>query len=172
MVARCRWPCRARFTLVTATARRLGEQLGLTIADAARPRAELAERASKIDLGPIEGHYAAMNAALTTGFAALEAEAERIGDGGFGKHAKKSSEVIHGALERLLDRSRRMAIESDQTTAERLTRFKALLFPNDAPQERVLGFAPFAAQVGARALVDAIVANTTPFDGALREVSL
>lgn len=163
---------RARFTLVTATARRLAEQLGLTTADASRPRAELAERASKIDLGPIEGHYAAMNAALTAGFADLEREAERSGDGGFGKHAKKAAEVINGALDRLLDRSRRMAIESDQTTAERLTRFKSLLFPNEAPQERVLGFAPFAAQVGTRALVDALVANTTPFDGALREVSI
>ncbi len=163
---------RARFTLVTATARRLGEQLGLSIADASRPRAELAQRASKIDLGPIEARYATMNAALEEGFAALEREAELAGDSGFGKHAKKSWETIHGALERLLDRSRRLAIESDQTTTDRLARFKALLFPNDAPQERVLGFAPFAAQVGARALVDAIVANTASFDGTLREVTL
>ncbi len=165
---------RARFTLVTATARRLAEQLGLGLADASLPKAELAQRLAQRqgDFAPIEAQHRSLDEALSGGLAALEIEAEKRGDGGFGKHAKKTAEVVRAALERLLERSRRLALEADATTSERLTRFLALLAPHDAPQERVLGFASFAAQVGPKTLVDSIVASVTPFDGTPKVIDL
>lgn len=165
---------RARFTLVTATARRLGEQLGLAVHEAGLPRAELAQRLAHAqdDFGAIEAHHRNMAAAIEEGLAALGGEADKRGDTGFGKHAKKASEVITATLDRLLDRSRRLALEADATTSERLTRFVALLAPNEAPQERVLSFLSFAAQVGAEALVDRIVASVVPFEGTAKVVEL
>jgi len=165
---------RARFTLVTATARRLSEQLGLAVADASLPRAALAQRLSH-EHGHFEStelHYRTLDEAVTAGLAALQREADERRDAGFGKHAKKTAELVHGALARLLDRSRRLALEADATTSERLTRFVALLAPHGAPQERVLGFAGFAAQVGIESLVDRIVASVTPFDGTPKVIDL
>lgn len=165
---------RARFTLVTATARRLAEQLGLSIDDAARPKAELATRlaAGQQTLARIEAAHGDMLASLSRGVGALSADAAQHGDHGFDKHAKKAHEQIAHTLERLAERARRAVLESDATTSERLARFQALLAPNGEPQERVLGFAAFAAQVGAGALVDRVVAHSTPFDAAHRTIDL
>lgn len=164
---------RARFQLVTATARRLAEQLGLGVGDAARPPAELAARLTgQEELARVEAHHRAMREALTHGLAALTAEAERRGDQTFDKHARKAQEQIVQALDRLVDRSRRAVIEGDAVVAERLARFQALLAPRGEPQERVLGFAAFAAQVGAGALIDRIVDSAHPFDGSLRTIDL
>jgi len=165
---------RARLTLVTATARRLGEQLGLGVHEAGLPKAELAQKMAReqADFAPIEAHHRDLTAALEAGLSALGKEADTRGDSGFGKHAKKAHEVVSATLDRLLDRSRRLALESDATTSERLTRFVSLLAPNEAPQERVLAFVSFAAQVGAKALVDTIVASITPFDGTPKVIDL
>lgn len=165
---------RARFTLVSATARRLAEQLGLSIDDAARPKAELAARLAegRQTLARIEAAHDDMLASLSRGVGALSAEAEQHGDHGFGKHARKAQEQIAHTLERLAERARRAVLDADATTSERLARFQALLAPHGEPQERVLGFATFAAQVGAGPLIDRIVAHSTPFDGAHRIIDL
>lgn len=161
---------RARFQLVGATARRLAEQLGLALDDAALPAAELAARLAGTPAD--DATYDALRATLDQGLAALARDAAARGDATFDKHAKKTAELIAGALDKLRDRGRRHALLADQLTADRLARFVAWLAPRGAPQERVLAFPPFAAQVGPRALVRRIVDATVPFDATLRRIDL
>jgi uncharacterized protein YllA (UPF0747 family) len=165
---------RARFELVTATARRLSEQLGLSLEDARRPRDELLallvrgqDALERIDAADRE-----VRAAVELGVAALHEEALAHGDKTFGKHADKTRGQIAHALDRLHDRARRTVLAADGLAAERLDRFIAWLAPDGAPQERVLNFAAFAAADGAEALVDHLVRNVRPFDAATYTVDL
>ena len=161
---------RARFQLVGATARRLAEQLGLAVDDAHLPRPELEARLARNALP--EAIHDALRATLDHGLAELARDAAARGDHGFDKHAKKTAEVVHGALDKLRERARRHALEADQLTAERLARFLAWLTPRGEPQERVLAFPPFASQVGPRALVQRLIDAAVPFDGTLRRIDL
>jgi len=166
---------RARFRLVPPAARRLAEQLGLGVADAQRPLDDLARAADRIadptadPLAPIAADF---DLALADALARLGDLAEHAHDHGFTRVAHKSAEHVRHTFTRLVERVRHARHEADHVTRERLLRFRGLLAPRGEPQERALGFMPFAAQVGPRALVDRLVAAVVPFDGALREVDL
>lgn len=163
---------RARFDVTTPAARRLGEELGLALEDAARPRDELLARVcdARDGLDQVARAQATLQRALDEGIAALAAAT--ASDKGFAKHAHKTGEQLTATIDKLAERARRAIVERDTLTSARVDRFQALLAPRGAPQERVLGFAALAAQVGPRALVDAAVASAIPFDGTKKVIAL
>ena len=79
----------------------------------------------------------------------------------------------HTTFERPRTFERRFAFEQmtkDETLRTRVEKVRAWLRSNGEPQERVLSFVPFAAQVGVRPLIDAITAAIDPEKPQLKDV--
>lgn len=161
---------RARFTLVTPQAQRLCEQLGLLPGDAALARDELLARVvlqspeglrSPEGLpGPSELESTLLGQAHAT-LEAFGAQAREL-DPGLAKAAARLDVALAEQVARLIARYRRVLAERDEVSGRRVERFRALLAPDGAPQERVYGFASFAAGCGTRALVRRIMDNAAP----------
>jgi len=162
---------RARFRLLGPAVRRLVEHLGLTPDDAGRPRQELlAELGGRADAAlDVDRLEAQLRADVEAAAAAVVRAGAPLAPS-LPKAATKDAELALHALGRLFDRYRRAVARADEVTSERLTRFQGLLAPNGAPQERVYGFASFAAQVGPRRLVEALFAAARPFSPDLLDV--
>ncbi len=164
---------RARFRLITAAARRCAEHLGVSLdvpldADAVLAAATPAEPPALIDA------FAAMRAATDALRRPVDAAVSALAreDAGLPKAATRAFSDIEGALQKLGDRLARARLQADGVKAQRARRLLALLQPDGSPQERVLGFATFAAEVGPRALAAQILAAVRPFDGALHDLEL
>ena len=67
---------------------------------------------------------------------------------------------------------RRTLARRDEVTSARLERFRGLLAPGGAQQERVLCFASFAARVGLRGLVERIVEAYEPWSATQGVINL
>ncbi len=160
---------RARFLLVDAASQKLLGRLGLAPRDLEAPRADLETR-----LGVACGDRPdpdALYASLTEGaLAALDAFAPHAD--GVEKAVVKTRATFARAAGRLVDRYRRSLARADAVTVDRLDRLLARLRPNGLPQERVHAWPPYGARHGVDALVDRLLAEVVPFDGALREVML
>jgi hypothetical protein len=63
-------------------------------------------------------------------------------------------------------------VRRDQTVAVAARRLRAALAPGGAPQERVLGLPWFAAGIGARALVERVLAAADPFAACREDLAL
>ena len=161
---------RARFRLVDARTRGRLKTLGLAPADLEAPRDALLQRlgATRTRPSPAElrarlwSTPAAELAALAAPLAAL--------DPGLGRALDRTRATVERAIERLLGRYARAAAIRDGEAVAALDRARALVYPDDAPQERVFAFPSFAADAGPRAFIRAIVAAVDPFDPRVRDL--
>jgi bacillithiol biosynthesis cysteine-adding enzyme BshC len=143
---------RARLRLVPAAARRLAEQLDLSLDAAARPiaenRAALAARTA--GAGALSVAAGRARAALAELWEACEGQVSSLGavDAGLGRAAARTAEQVEALIAKLKRRIAGALGRSDEVTDRRLAHFQALLAPHGAPQERIYGFAGFAALAG------------------------
>ncbi len=155
---------RARFRLIPPSVRALCDELHLRPPDVDLPQdALLAKLPSVADSEP-HGWTAELEARL-------DAEKNAPGvDAGLLRAIERTRFSVSRAVERLLRRRRRMILERQHTVFDRLTRLQRWLRPDGAPQERVYGFAGFAADQGLAAFIATIVAAVDPFDPTLKDL--
>jgi bacillithiol biosynthesis cysteine-adding enzyme BshC len=181
---------RARVRLVEPAAARLLNRLGLQCSDVALPEQTLLARlsglphlpqtstamASATNRAPAPLPPVAFERALTEGFEASLAQAlaelppdvTRRLTQQLDKTRKKleltSAKLAHAYSQALLSH--------DAQRVGEVRRLKQLLFPGAVPQERVFGFAYFAARYGDRALVEQLLAAIDPYSPAITELRL
>ena len=164
---------RARFRLLDEATRRRLAQLGLRPEDTDRPREELIARVVHRPgwlpshsalrerlLGPLERELDG----LLPHAVALDPKLER--------NVRKTRVHAQRGVERFLGRLERTVLARDRAVEERLDRVLTTLRPGGIPQERVYAFPGFAARVGPRALVEALVAGAGPLSPAVRSIEL
>lgn len=163
---------RARFRLVDARTRARLDALGLAAADVEQPLDGLVALTGA--RRPAAVSPDALRAAILDGPRQALAELPaRIGiaDRQLARAFNRTRATLERAAERLATRYARTLALRDEECAATLHRLRAVLFPDDEPQERVFGFASFAADAGARELADKIVAAVRPFDAAVQDLS-
>jgi len=152
---------RARFRLVPPKARALCDELGLSPADLDLPPEELLAKLPIVADSEPQGWTAELDARLDT----LAATA------GLERAVERTRFSVRRAVERLLRRRRHLVLERQHTVADRLARLQRWLRPDGEPQERVYGFAGFAAEQGPSAFIAAILAAVDPYDPTLRDLT-
>jgi bacillithiol biosynthesis cysteine-adding enzyme BshC len=160
---------RPRFRLLTAPVRRLLEELRLVPADLDRGDDALQSK--------LAGRHGVDPHAPSPSWASelehrLDLLDQRAPDPGLRRAADRTRHSVRRALERLERRYRRLALERERTTHDRLERLRDWLRPDGAPQERVHSFAPFAARTGVDAFVRAVVDAVDPLDPSLKDLEL
>lgn len=148
---------RARFRLVTATARRLAEGLGVDLAELGTLRARLGHE--RPEVAALEARCSAARSALDEVLEEALAVAEVVADPGLAKAARRADEQARHGIDRLVERARAKALERDEGERAKVARLESLLAPRGEPQERVLCFLPFAAQVGVERFASVLVAH-------------
>ena len=165
---------RARFRCCDARTRQLLDEVGLPIADTARPRDALltgiAARHADPSLPPPEALRDRLGAGPLGELAALAPVAGAL-DPRLARATARTRATIERAFDRFTAKYARALRERDQVAAARLDRALALLQPGGEPQERVYSLPWFAARFGVRAFVGAVLAAAVPFDGTLRDLS-
>jgi uncharacterized protein YllA (UPF0747 family) len=157
---------RARFRVLEAPARRRLAQLGLSAADAERPRAELLARAARTRTGAPSADD--LRRRVADGIVpAADALARDVtaADPGLAHAAARARASVQRVLERLVARYAHDLGARDEATAARVDKVIAALAPGGVPQERFYSWPSLAARQGAarfRALVLARLA-ATPF---------
>ena len=172
---------RARVRLIEPAAARLLARLSLQSGDAALPEQALLARVSNVpQLGAAEGpaHVApvafertlldSFEASLSHALAALPAEVARRLTPQVDKTRKKleltSAKLAHAYSQALLSH--------DSQRVSEVRRLKQLLFPGAVPQERVFGFAYFAARYGERPVIQQLLAAIDPYATQITELRL
>lgn len=163
---------RHRFYLLDASVRRLSEQLDLSGRDALLGEAAILARwgrhsgegsgeADDEDGGhdgadPIGRELGDLKASIAR---TLQSASEDAGhwDRSLAKAADRLASQIASQLERFTDRRHRAVASRDEIRLGRLVRWLAALQPGGVPQERVYGFASYAARVGIKSLVDQLL---------------
>jgi bacillithiol biosynthesis cysteine-adding enzyme BshC len=162
---------RAQARLLTPPVMRSLKQLGLIPADL-----DQLGDAVKLALQKQASPPSDQNVPSQRWAAELNARLERLmaeaGDPILKRAAAKTQESVARALARLIDHYQRLEREQGKTIAGRMLRARVWLRPNDQPQERVYGFAPFAARVGLKAFHDAILKAVVPLDPAIKDIAL
>lgn len=93
-------------------------------------------------------------------------------DAGLAKPLQHASAHVTEILDKLVARIARSVAASDHTRSDRLAKLRQLLWPNDAPAERVYGPAWYLARYGRSRLMQAIAAACDRTDGAEVELVL
>ena len=153
---------RARFRIVDDRARRLLDRLGLSVADAERPEAELLARLRGPGCGAAE-----VKARLLAPFTAAHGElTETLAGAGpeIGKALARTRGSVERAIGKLAGKVERAALYRDAALVDAVQRLRARLVPGGAPQERTLGLAGFAARAGDRTITARVVAAIDPGD--------
>lgn len=157
---------RARFRLVDASTRSRLDALGLAPADVERPRDELLLALGRRRATPSPAELRAhLLAPLLDRLDGLQLGAD------MDRAVRRTRFTVERALSRFADRWARVSLRRDAAAGESLDRVRALLFPDDKPQERVFGFPWFAAAAGARPFVDGILRAIRPFDPVVQDIA-
>jgi bacillithiol biosynthesis cysteine-adding enzyme BshC len=157
---------RARFRVVDAPTRRRLAQLGLTAADAQRPREELLARAATPrGEGPRPED---LRRRVAEGVApAVDALARDVtaADPGLAHAAARARATVERVLARLVGRYARDLAARDAAAVERLDKVLRALAPGGVPQERHDGWPSLAARHGVAAFKALVLARLveTPF---------
>jgi bacillithiol biosynthesis cysteine-adding enzyme BshC len=163
---------RARFTAVTPRLRALLGQLSLTVADLSRPVDGL-RAARRAALGPPDVAAPEPGAWLADLDRRIDAyEAAMPSDRALLRSIRRTRATVRRAVDRLAARHQHVTLDRDEVWQLRLQRATDWLRPEGQPQERVHAFPAFAAQVGLRPLVEAVLAAVSPLDPSVRELSL
>jgi bacillithiol biosynthesis cysteine-adding enzyme BshC len=160
---------RARFRVSDGRTRKLLARLGLVARDAEQSESALLARLCAP--GPNATEIARR---LLDPFAAAHVElAATLGDAGpeVARALAKTRGSVERAVGKLANRVERARRYADGERVDAVRRLRAMLAPDGAPQERVLGLAGLAARVGDRNLVEQVVAAIDPFDGSLKELA-
>jgi bacillithiol biosynthesis cysteine-adding enzyme BshC len=165
---------RARFRLVDAATRRRLAQLGLTAADAERPRHELlVHAATSSGAGPRPDDLR-RRVAETIG-PAVDALANEVSaaNRGLERDAARAKESVRHVLDRLVNRYARDLAARDTAAGERLDKVLDALAPEGTPQERYYSWPSLAARHGIAAFKSLVLARLaeTPFPTGLLELA-
>jgi bacillithiol biosynthesis cysteine-adding enzyme BshC len=157
---------RARFRLWTPPASRAREALSLRESDCARPYAELAAQlAPQASETPSPAWVSAITSRLSAFAASTDSsELRRV--------AQRTERSIAYAMGRLVRQAERERRERAGSQEGRLQRLLTWMQPKGQPQERVFGFASFAARSSVADLRRAIFAAIDPLDASLKDVHL
>jgi bacillithiol biosynthesis cysteine-adding enzyme BshC len=146
---------RARFRVTDPRTHKLLTRLGLAPHDAERPEAELLARGGRAGdaaaireqlLAPFLTAHGALAASLTAG----PEVARALG---------KTRATVERAVERLAAKVERTRLYADAQRVDAVRRVRAMLAPDGAPQERVLGLAGLAARIGDRQLIERVLTH-------------
>jgi hypothetical protein len=107
----------------------------------------------------LEARCSAARSALDEVLEEALAVAEVVADPGLAKAARRADEQARHGIDRLVERARAKALERDEGERAKVARLESLLAPRGEPQERVLCFLPFAAQVGVERFASVLVAH-------------
>jgi len=178
---------RARVRLVEPATARLLTRLGLQCSDVALPEQTLLARLSGLPQSPVaidpstsdepaplppvafeRTLIESFESSLAAALAELPADVTRRLAAQLDKTRKKleltSAKLAHAYSQALLSH--------DAQRVGEVRRLKQLLFPGAVPQERVFGFAYFAARYGDRALIEQLLAAIDPYSPAITELRL
>jgi bacillithiol biosynthesis cysteine-adding enzyme BshC len=175
---------RARVRLIEPAAARLLSRLGLQCGDLALPEEKLLARLSGLPqtpaamsdrapapLPPVAFERAlteSLESGLAQALSELPPDVTRRLSAQLDKTRKKleltSAKLAHAYSQALLSH--------DAQRVSEVRRLKQLLFPGAVPQERVFGFAYFAARYGDRALIEQLMAAIDPYSTAITELRL
>ncbi len=165
---------RARFRVLDDRTRRWLGKLGLHPDEVHVPRdALLTKLATRDAPEPLEMPES-LEARL---MGAFSAELEQLAgpmtalDANLQDALQRTRGTVRVAVSRLTGRYRRALTRRDATAAERVDRLRTFLFPEDAPQERVLGLPYFACRIGARAFTRQVLDACVPFSGELKDLT-
>lgn len=160
---------RARFRLVDAKAARLLERLGLRPADAAKPEASLLAACRSTEHVGADDVRNTLQAALDAALRDLTPRLESAGPE-MTRALAKTRSTLERAAGRLAARYGTTLARSDQSLVDDVHRLKALLHPNDAPQERIYGVPVYAARLGEQTIVDAVLRALDPLDPTVKDL--
>lgn len=160
---------RARLRVVDARSARLLARLHLTPADAARPEAELLAACAATAPAAAAGLAVRLLAPFETALDAVRGEIEPLGPG---VHAAvdKTRANVAAAVRKLAGKVEQAHLHADADMVAALRRVRQMLWPNDAPQERVYGLAYFAARVGEEAFLARVLEAVAPAAWAVRDL--
>jgi hypothetical protein len=85
-------------------------------------------------------------------------------DGALRDPVKRTRKSIEHNVDRLVERYRRVQLERDHVTTERVDRLQGFLCPEGVPQERFYSLPYFACKYGAEAFKQKILGHLTSFD--------
>jgi bacillithiol biosynthesis cysteine-adding enzyme BshC len=166
---------RARFRVVDAPTRRRLEALGLTAADAERPRPELVARLAGARADAEHPSPAALRQRAAEAVAPAVDELGRAllaADAGAARAVDRTRATVARALERLAARYERALAGRDAAAMARLDKVTCALAPDGVPQERAYAWPSLAARhgiAGLRRLVMERLAGA-PFSTAVQEL--
>lgn len=165
---------RARFRLLDDRARSLLDKLGLDADDVSLPREKLLARLASTGESDFDSPEIVEESLLATIGPALKAFGERAAalDPSLAKAATRTDDVIREAIGKLTAKYGRVLARRDEVAVERVDRLRALLLPDEAPQERVYSLPYFACRFGQREIVRLVLEAAEPFSGALKDLSL
>lgn len=147
------------------------EELSLTAADL-RDAQRVAEAIAEASpFGETEALRARLLAPLLYELAGMQPDLVAI-DAGLAKPLQHASAHVTETIDKLVARIARSVAASDHTRTDRLAKLRQLLWPNDAPAERVHGPAWYLARYGQRRLMDAVANACARSDGAEVELVL
>ena len=158
---------RARFRLWTAPASRAREALGLAENECAQSYEALAARCASTAGAELPGETWAKELLARVSHFSAGASSEQLE-----RVANRTNLSITYAMSRLARAAERERAEKADSTQGRLRRLLAWMQPNGQPQERVLGFASFAARCSVAELRRAIFAALDPFSAELKDIHL
>lgn len=154
---------RARFRIVEPRVRSVLDTLSLRAVDVETSREAVLRRVTPASDAPsaesIEQRIVQATESVLSGVPGVE------------DAVKRTRGTIARAANRLALRYGRAQAARDATLTARVDRVQNVLFPDGAPQERVLGFAGFAARMGLEPFVAMLRAGVVPFDGSVKELA-
>ena len=147
---------RARFRCVEDNTLSWLRKLNLQASDVEVPRAELIRKCLHTQNG--KPHPDSLKASMLSDFGtrldALEALDPALRD-----PVRRARDTINRSISHAIERYAHVLAERDVSTTQRIDRLQAFLFPNGAPQERVLSLPSFAAKWGLAAFKRALFAS-------------
>jgi bacillithiol synthase len=160
---------RARFRVTDHRTRGLLERLGLTVRDAELSEAALLARlrtpgpdANDIAHRLLDGFVAAHGALTDELTGAGPQIARALG---------KTRASVERSVRKLAGKVERAQLYADAERVAAVRRLRAMLAPDGAPQERVLGLPGLAARIGDRTVIERVLAAIDPFDASLQELA-
>lgn len=160
---------RARFRIADARTRKLLARLGLSVRDAERSEAELLAR-----LRPPGPDVAEIARRLLDPFVAAHGQlGATLADAGpvVARALARTRGSVERSVAKLAAKVERARLYGDAECVAAVRRLRAMLAPDGAPQERVLGLPGLAARVGDRHVIEAVLAAIDPFDASLKELA-
>ncbi len=162
---------RARFRVVDERARRLLDRWRFSPSDAERPEDELLAMCHSASGASVVSN--ALGQALLEPFElALTQHTPQLLAAGQGLDVaiEKTRDKVGLEVSKLLAKYDKARLHRDGLMVDDVRRLKRLLFPENAPQERLYSLPSFAARLGEREFIAQVLAAVVPFDTTLRDL--